>query len=143
MSKRINQDTKEIKIKNCDVFENDFMKLERKEGIVFGTYKKKNITLDMAKEVVKNRLAFSQQKDVPTLVTEQGLKGIERDARQFLGSEEGVKGVKAGAIVTKSVVSSHLANFFIRVSIIRTRVPMRLFTSEKEAVKWLKQFLDE
>ena len=130
-------------MKDGDIFENDFMRVERRGGIVFGAYKRGPITLDMAKDVVKNRLNFSNQKDVPTLVTEKGLKGIERDARQYLGSDEGVKGVKAGAIVTKSSLSSHLANFFIRVSIIRTKVPMRLFTSEKEAVKWLKQFLDE
>jgi hypothetical protein len=77
------------------------------------------------------------------LVKDHELIGIEKEARQYLGSDEGVRGLKAGAIVTKSVFSTYLANIFIRISIIKTRVPMRLFTSEKEAVKWLKQFLDE
>lgn len=130
-------------MKDGDIFENDLMRLERIEGIVHGTYKKGPITLEMAKEVVKDRLIFSDYKNVLVLVKEHELIGIEKEARQYLGSDEGVRGLKAGAIVTKSVFSTYLANIFIRISIIKTKVPMRLFTSEKEAVKWLKQFLDE
>jgi len=123
------------------IFENEFMRLEMKDDIMYGTYKKGPITLELAKQVVKHRLQFTGNKKVPILASEQGLKGIERDARQYLSSEEGVEGLSAAAIVNKSVFGSHLANFFMKIAFNRPRIPARVFTDETEAIQWLKQYI--
>ena len=130
-------------MKATRIFENEFMKLEEKNGIVFGTYKTGPITLELAKKVVINRLEFTNNTDVPLLVTEEGLRGIEREARNYLSSEEGMKGILAGAIVTRSVFSSHLANFFMKIAYFRAKVPAKMFASEKEAVEWLQSFIEK
>lgn len=122
------------------VFENEFMRLELKDGIVYGMYKTGPITLELAKKVVQHRLEFTENEKMPLLVGEAGLKGIERDARQFLSSEEGSQGISAAAIVTKSVFGSHLANFFMRISAFKPLMPARMFHNEQEAVDWLKTF---
>jgi hypothetical protein len=124
-----------------DVFENEFMRLEWRSGIIRGMYKQGPITLEMAKKVVENRLRFANYRDVPIMIGENGLRSIEKDAREFLSSDEGIKGLKAGAIVTNSLFSRHLANFFIRISVIRPKIPTRLFSDEEEALEWLKQYI--
>jgi hypothetical protein len=124
-----------------EVFENEFMRLEWRNGIIRGMYKQGPITLDMAKKVVHNRLKFANYRDVPIMIGENGLRSIEKDAREYLSSDEGIKGLKAGALVTKSLFSRHLANFFIRISVIRPKIPTRLFSDEEEALEWLKQYI--
>ena len=94
----------------------------------------------MAKEVVENRINFTHNKDVPILINDNGLTSIDKDARAYLSSDDGIKGLKAGALVTNSIFGRHLANFFIKISVIKPKIPTRLFSDEKEAVKWLKQF---
>lgn len=123
------------------MFENDFMRLEMIEGIVHGTYTKTPVTLEMAKEVVKNRLAFTDHKDTPIVISDTGVKKIDRDARQYLSSDEGVKGISAAALIIKGSFSAHLINFFMRIAAFKPKMPARTFTSEEEAVKWLKQYI--
>lgn len=123
------------------VFDNEFMRLEWRRGIVIGTYKKGPITLEIAKQVVTNRLKFSNYKPVPILINDIGLKSIEKDAREFLSSDAGIEGLIAGALVTDSTFGRHLANFFIRISVVKPKIPTRLFSNEDEAINWLRQFL--
>lgn len=124
------------------VLETDHFILEQKNGILYGTYKAGNITLDVAKNVVRERIKYSNYQAMPMLVQDNGVKQIDRDARQYLGSARGVVGVKAGAIVTKSAFSSHLANFFLKIHVIRPAIPIRMFNCEREAEEWLKEFLN-
>lgn len=126
---------------NSEVFENDFMRLEWHHGIIKGTYKKGPITLELAKAVVENRLKFSDYKDVPIMINDIGLKSIDKDAREFLSSDAGIKGLTAGALVTDSIFGRHLANFFIRISVIKPKIPTRLFSNEAEALEWLSQYV--
>lgn len=123
-----------------DVFENEFMRLEWREGVVVGTYKEGPITLEMAKEVVKNRLEFTRNNDAPIMINDSGLRSIEKGAREYLSSDEGIQGLKAGALVTNSIFGRHLANFFIRIAVIQPKIPTKLFSNEKEALEWLKQY---
>lgn len=122
------------------IFENQFMRLELRDGILFGTYKKGPVTLEMAKEVITNRLNFTNHLDVPILINDSGLTSIDKDARAYLSSDEGVRGLKAGALVTNSIFGRHLANFFIKISVIKPKIPTRLFSTEAEAIEWLKQY---
>lgn len=95
-----------------EVFENDFMRLEWSDGIIIGTYKRGPITLELAKQVVQNRLNFANHQPVPIMINDIGLRSIDKDAREYLSSDDGIRGLKAGALVTDSVFGRHLANFF-------------------------------
>lgn len=122
------------------IFETEFIKLELRDGIVFGIYKKGPITLEIAKHAVKCRLEFTNNSPVLMIASEDKLKGMARDARQYLSSDEGMKLLKAAAIVTKSVFASHLANIYLRLSITKPKIPIRLFSNEIEAINWIKKY---
>ena len=120
------------------VFDNNVMRLEWKDGIVHGWYKKGTVTLEVAKRIVKDRQEFTKNVPVKMIVRQQGLRGIEREARQYLSSREGIQGVIAGAIIANSAFESHLANFFINITVIRPKIPTKVFRNEADAIEWLK-----
>ncbi|UKN01153.1 hypothetical protein K6119_15595 [Paracrocinitomix mangrovi] len=120
-------------------FENENIRLEIRGDIVFGWYKGGMFDLDMAKDAVKKRKEFTNYQRVRMIASESGFKGFTREARQYLSSDEGQEGLIAGAIVTKSVFASHLANIFIKISFVKSNIPIRMFTNEEEAIKWLRE----
>ena len=63
----------------------------------------------------------------------------DRETRDYYSSQEGLVATKALALLVESPVSKIMANFFIYFS--KPAIPTQLFTSEDEAVAWLKTFL--
>ena len=126
-----------------NVYENDNLKLELRNGIVYGWYKASSVNLDVAKDIVSSRKTFTNNKPVKILVMQAGLKGIKKEARSYLSSDESVEGIIAAAILSKNAFQRHLANFFVAITVIRPKVPTRLFSEEEEAIKWLNTFKDE
>jgi hypothetical protein len=61
---------------------------------------------------------------------------MSKDARDYLGSSEGVLGLIAIAILTETILKEFLINFFLRVS--RPPFPTRMFKDESKAKAWLK-----
>jgi|SRR5687768_14926381 len=116
-----------------------YVHYELQDDLLIGTYKKGlKISLEMAKEIVKTRLEFTGHKPVVALVYNQGVVSMDKDARDFLASEEGVRGFIAGAIVLDSPVGSFLGNFYLSVS--KPKIPARIFSNKEAALKWLQQF---
>ena len=107
-------------------------------GIFHLTYMDGPITLEVAKDLVKQRINLTKSENVLMLVTVQNLKGIERGARTYLSSKEGIKGVQAGAIVTKTAFTKHLANFFIQISFKKSKMQAKIFSNKKDAINWLR-----
>ena len=95
------------------------------------------ITLEGAKEIVRNRLAFTNNMPHRVLVIDEGAKLFSKEARDYL-SKDGASGIIAGAVVIKSVYGSFLGNFFLKLT--NPPFPSRLFTDEKHAQEWLEQF---
>jgi hypothetical protein len=119
--------------------EEKYVHLEIEESILIGTYKKGlRITLPIAKSIVESRLKFTNNEEMPALVYNQGVVSMDKLARDFLSSIDGVKGLKAGAIILDSPFTSLLSNFFIKVN--KPKIPARTFTSKAAALKWLEQF---
>lgn len=114
---------------------------EIKEGLLVATYKKGlRLNLDMAKTIVKSRLSLMGDKELPVLIYNLGVISMDKEARDYLSSSEGVKGLKAGAIVLNSPYGSFLGNFFLSVT--KPPIPARIFTNTKSAMKWLEKFID-
>ena len=121
-------------------YDSEHYRFYYKDGIFFGTYVGGPITLDLAKEIVKRRLELTNGENVLAVANVEAVKGIDRDARNYLSSEEGNKGIKAGAIITDSAFNKHLANFFMKISFSKSTIPGKVFSNEADAVKWLRQF---
>jgi len=74
----------------------------------------------------------------PLLVDIRPIKGIDREARAYYSGGSTAQMISAMALLVESPLSRILANFFIGLN--KMPVPTRLFTSEAEAVAWLKGF---
>ena len=123
-----------------DSLKGKYVNLEINGEILIGTYKKGlKITLPIAKEIVASRLIFTSNTDMPALILNQGVVSMDKDARDFLSSKEGVRGLKAGAIVLDSPFASFLGNFFIKIS--KPKIPAKIFANKEDALKWLEQYL--
>ena len=119
--------------------ETNYIKLGREEGILCGAFVKNiHIDLEKAKECVQTRVDFSQGISYPCLFDMREVRSITKEAREYL-ADEGSKFVKAGALLIGSAVTRALGNIFLTIN--RPPVPTKLFTDEKEAKEWLKQYL--
>ena len=109
------------------------------DGILIGTYKKNiHINLELAKQIVIDRIAFAGGKIMPSIIRSNGGVSIDRAARQYLSSAEGTAGLSASAIVANSPFHLFLGNFFTTVN--QTKMPVKIFSDMEQAKEWLQQF---
>ena len=110
------------------------------DGIVRATYfPKAEETLAEAKEHIAAVVKVSRGNKYPVLVDCRKLKSITREAREYYAGKETANAVSAMAVLMGSPVSRTLGNFFMRLN--KPLSPTRLFTSETEALEWLKGFI--
>ena len=98
-------------------------------------------TLDDAIENVQASSVLGVGKRRPLLVDMRQIKSQTREARTYYTGPEGTRCYTAAAVLVDSPVSRLIANFLLGFNKSAT-VPSRLFTSEPEAIEWLKTFLD-
>lgn len=96
-------------------------------------------TLADAKENVATTMKLGKDKKHPMFYDARKLKSIERDARIYYAREEANKATCAAAIIVGLPISSVIGNLFIGLN--KPLYPAKLFSSEDEALKWLKGFL--
>lgn len=116
-----------------------YVHFELQDDLLTGTFKKGlKINLEIAKEIVKTRLEFADHKPVVALILNQGVLGMDKKARDYLSSDEGIQGAIAGAIVLDTPFGSFLGNFYLAVT--KPKIPLRIFSKKEAALKWLQQF---
>ena len=124
------------------VLDTAYVRYELDDDLLIGWYKKGlKITLPVAKEVVKTRLEFTNYKPVVALVYNLGVISFNKEARDYLASDEGVRCIIAGAIVLDSPVGSFFGNFYIAVS--KPKIPSRIFSKTDAAIKWLNKYRNQ
>ncbi len=116
-----------------------YVHFELQDDLLICTYKKgSRLNLEMVKEIVKTRLEFINYKPTLLIVYNQGVVSMDKKAREYLSTGDGVKEVIAAAIVVASPFTSFMANFFVSVN--KPKMPVRIFSNAKEALKWLQKF---
>ncbi|MFZ5553055.1 MAG: hypothetical protein ACOZCO_08065 [Bacteroidota bacterium] len=121
------------------VLDTPFVHLEIKDGIMVGYYKaNKTITLDIAKEIARERYETFGRLSYPVLIFDKGVHSIDKAARDFFASKEGNIGVTAGAVVVKSSFTMMMVNFIFQIS--RPVIPCKIFTDEEKAIVWLNKY---
>jgi len=98
------------------------------------------VTLEDAKETMAAYLQINNGKRLPLFVDTKSMKSLAREARHYYASEEAAKVASAAAIIVGTPVSRVLGNFYIGLS--NPHLPSRLFTSDAEALGWLKGYLE-
>jgi hypothetical protein len=98
------------------------------------------VTLEAAKETMAAYLKIYDGKRRPLFVDTKTMKSLAREARHYYAGEEAAKVASAVAIIVGTPVSRVLGNFYIGLS--NPHLPSRLFTSEAEALAWLKGYIE-
>lgn len=117
----------------------DYAHMTIEEGIFRMYYKPlKELNLPIAKQLVKDRIEFMNGQAYPSFFDIQKVESSTKEARDYMANE-GNELIVASAILVSSPVLRMMANFFIKVN--KPKNPTQMFTSEEQALKWLKQFL--
>lgn len=72
-----------------------------------------------------------------TLIDISSIKSVSKEARKLFSSEENSEKSLGVAILTGSLVSQVIGNFFVGLD--RPPHPIRLFSAEEKALRWLKK----
>ena len=128
---------------NKEIFRTPLADFEIKDGILYVTYKKHAIiNLEGAKEVVRARSQYADNKPYPFLVIDDGVKTMDKAARDYFSDPNtGLKGVLAGALVLNSVYSEFLGNFYLKIT--KPIIPTKIFSDKEKAIKWLQQYTNK
>jgi hypothetical protein len=129
----------EIETMKQTLIENEDLAIELEDGIIIGIFKPEHIDIEIAKKLVKYRIQATAGKHFPTIVNIKSVKSSTKEARDFFASEKGCEGIIATALIIDSPLGSMIGNFYINIS--RPLRPVRLFTDEAKAKKWLNQFI--
>ena len=121
------------------MLETAYMKIWKEDGILYSVYSENlNINIEIAKNCVETRIAYSQGISYPVLIDMKGVKSVTKEARDYL-ADEGARLIKGGALIVESALNKMLGNLFLRIN--KPKIPVKLFTDEKEAKEWLQQYL--
>ncbi|MFC1862542.1 hypothetical protein ACFL1Z_01130 [Thermodesulfobacteriota bacterium] len=110
---------------------------QEEDGITrIKTFPNAKMTIDDAiesNEIVNN---FSNLKGSILFIDISEIASIDRESRKFFSELENNLAV---ALLVGSPLSKIIGNFFIGLN--KASLPLKLFTSEDEAIRWLKGFL--
>lgn len=123
---------------DSQIFNFSFGVIKFENSLMIGVYVKNlTIDLDLAKEMVRERLRLLNGRTYPFLADVRQLKLATKEARDYF-AKEGVKGMTALAILIGNPLTVIMANLFITFS--KPLVPTKAFRTREQAVKWLQQF---
>ena len=108
------------------------------DGIIWGVFKDgSRETLETAKENAEVAGSLAGDRRVPVLIDMSAMKMISKEARAHYASADVSAYSLAQALITKSPISRVIGNFFLGLN--KPPHPVRLFTSESDALAWLKE----
>lgn len=96
-------------------------------------------TLDTAKEGIAAIHKVSKGKKRPLLVDLKAQKSMSREAREFYSDDTRDNEANAVVLLVDSPVSRIIGSVFLGIN--KPKLPIKLFTSEGDAIAWLKGFL--
>ena len=99
-----------------------------------------NHTLDDAVENVRASATLLAGSRAPTLLDARAARAITRQAREYYTGAENAKVTAGTAMLINSSVGRIIGNFLIQVN--RPAFPIRLFSDEAEALRWLAELRD-
>jgi len=110
---------------------------------IFGVYSPKLvIDINIAKELVNNRLDYTHGKPVYTMIDFTNVKSVTKEARDYMNNPEGgLKALLGGAFLSNNVVATLFINLYFKVN--NPSIPAKLFTNKAEAIHWLNKIKAE
>lgn len=124
-------------------YSNAYSDMKIEEGILVISYKPQlNITLEVAKICVEDRIKFSNGKMYPLVVYMNEMKEISKEAKTYLASDKWMHGVTAGAFIVENHMQRLIGSVFISlyVNMNEVQVPTKLFNTKSAAMAWAKPY---
>jgi len=97
-----------------------------------------NVTLEMAKRITEEVAREFGSTELGVVHSAGNLTTIEPGVREYLESNSRYGHKIAEAFVVKNLGQRIIANFYLRIK--KHACPTEVFTSEEEAVKWVKMY---
>jgi hypothetical protein len=97
-----------------------------------------NVTLEIAKQITLEVAKFFGETELGVVHSAGTLTTIEPGVREYLAGNSRYAHKIAEAFVVKNLGQRILANFHLRI--VRPACPTEVFTTEEEAVKWVKMY---
>jgi len=97
------------------------------------------LTLEDARESLEHSRRLCAGKRHPVLVDLTNCKALRREARAYYAGEEAANPGLAVVLLIGSPLARVIGNFYMEFH--KPVFPVRLFTSEAQAITWLKGFL--
>lgn len=112
---------------------------EEDDDILFFKYAPKlEMDIDIAKEIVNNRLEYTHNKPMYTIIDGSNLKTTTKEARDYMTSlDGGLKGILAGAFLANSVVTTVIINLYLTIN--KPPTPAKFFSNKQDALKWIAE----
>lgn len=121
------------------VIETEYSKMWIENGIGFQEYKPGiAITLNIAKEMVRQRIESFNGVARPVMVDIRSLKSIDAPSRRYFASKEAGELILAGAIYLSNPLARWFGNIFLKLD--EPITPAKLFTDKNEALQWLERY---
>lgn len=115
------------------------VKMSIENGVLVAIYRPGLIIdLEKAKQIVKERIEFTNGKTLPVLVDDRGVKSMTKQAREFFGSGDSIRNISACGLVYRSIFGALLVRFFLVIQ--KPPIPIRLFVNHGDALQWLEGF---
>jgi len=106
------------------------------EGILNINFKEDaDVQLENAQENLRIRKEFQQEEKVKVLSDVSLVWNVSKEARAFFASKQVTDLNIAMAMITNSLTSKILANFFMKFN--KPAAPTKMFNSKEKAIAWL------
>jgi hypothetical protein len=110
---------------------------EPKDDIIYVEYAENlKVDLNIAKELVANRLDFAENQKHYLIIDVSNVKKVTIEAKKYLQNKEtGLKDILAAAFIASNNISALLANIFVKTP----NVTSKFFKNEKDALLWVNE----
>lgn len=110
------------------------------DGIIFYVFKSRKVDLFEARESVEIKTKIAGDKSYPFFIDISQVNGVTKEAREYLSGGKSTDNISAAALLASSVLSKMIGTFFLTFN--NPGIPVKLFTDEQEALKWLKKITE-
>jgi len=119
-------------------YETAHIKMWISDGIFHSEYPKGLVvTLDIAKQIVQDRIAYTEGFDYPVLVDMRNMAKVEFNAMKYWASEESYSSISKLAVFSDKILSKMIFNFWLNVD--KPVKPTKYFTNIDNAYSYLRQ----
>jgi hypothetical protein len=110
---------------------------EEENDIVFARYKPKlEITIEVARELVQDRMLFTKSQPHYILIDFTNVASVTKEARDYMNDPDGgLLGILGGAFLSNTIVTNVFVNLYLKIN--QPVVPAKFFRNKDEALLWL------